>query len=96
MSDKLSAEVRTQLERLLRARHLVTYGQASVALGFQETWLRRRLNGEVKLTLDDAALICSRLNRSLADVLRDAQKSAAAATVPSDGGGSSGTGGRAA
>jgi hypothetical protein len=67
--EQLSAEVRTQLGRILRARGCITYAQSAQLLGVQETWLRRRLNGETRLSLDDFELICRRLNIKPASVL---------------------------
>jgi len=68
-SEQLSVEVRTQIGRILRSRGAVTYGQAATLLEVEETWLRRRLNGETRLTVDDFELICRRLNVKPADVL---------------------------
>ena len=70
MTDPLSTEVLTRLSRILKSRKLVTYAQAARELELpSETWLRRRLTGVTRLTVDDVELLCGRLDIPITDVL---------------------------
>lgn len=68
MALQLNTEVRQAIARILHERYL-TWAEASRRLEVQQTWLGRRLNGHVTLSLSDVELICSRLDIPITDVL---------------------------
>lgn len=76
MGLKLNDEVRERIREILFHRHL-TYAAAAQALEVQATWLGRRLNGTVDMTLSDVELICERLNIPLADIASCDERKAA-------------------
>lgn len=63
MNEAVIAELRAEM-----ARQNLTRSDLAAKLGKVPMWVSRRLNGETRLTFDDADLICTALGVSLTDI----------------------------